>query len=151
MELKVLTDRDKDRITALFQDVFTNDPWNDDWSDAAQLTAYIDDLTGQRNSLSLGFFDGDRIVALSMGYVKHWYTGTEYCIEEFCVDRHSHGKGTGSRFMQAIEAFLAERKIACIFLQTDRTVPAYEFYARRGFIELKDHVSFAKNVSVDPR
>ena len=146
MELRMLTIQDKALILKLFKDVFTNEPWNDDWSDAKQLNAYIDDLTGQTNSLSLGYFDGDRLVGLSLGCVKHWFFGTEYCIDEFCVDRHVQGKGIGSAFMKAIEAFLAERRITRIFLQTERTVPAYAFYGRRGFRELKDHVSFAKEV-----
>ena len=50
---------------------FSNEPWNDDWSDTEQLNAYISDLTGQSCSLTLGYFDGDRMVALSMGYIKH--------------------------------------------------------------------------------
>ena len=35
MELRRLTIKDKELITALFTDVFTNEPWNDDWSDTA--------------------------------------------------------------------------------------------------------------------
>ena len=41
MELKVLSIKDKEIVTALFKDVFTNEPWNDDWSDTVQLDAYI--------------------------------------------------------------------------------------------------------------
>ena len=69
MELKVLTAGDRELVTALFRDVFTHEPWNDDWSDTEQLNAYITDLTGQSYSLTLGYFDGDRLVALSMGYI----------------------------------------------------------------------------------
>ena len=47
MELKVLTVQDREIITELFLDVFTHEPWNDDWSDPEQLRAYIADLTGQ--------------------------------------------------------------------------------------------------------
>ena len=37
MELKELTSADRDAVRALFYDVFTAEPWNDDWSDGAQL------------------------------------------------------------------------------------------------------------------
>ena len=146
MELRELTARDRADILALFTDVFTNEPWYDDWSDAAQLNAYLDDLTGQPYSLTLGFLDGSRLVGLSMGHVKHWYAGTEYCIDEFCVDRQMQGKGIGTAFMRAIEAYLAERQIPRIFLQTDRTAPAYAFYRRMGFSELDGLVSFSRQV-----
>ena len=146
MELKVLSIKDKEIVTALFKDVFTNEPWNDDWSDTVQLDAYITDLTGQSYSLTLGYFDGDRMAALSMGYIKHWYSGTEYIINEFCVDRLLQGKGIGSSFLKAIEAYLAEHKISQIFLLTDRNVPAYSFYQHNGFTEEISNVAFAKRV-----
>ena len=146
MELKVLTVQDREIITELFLDVFTHEPWNDDWSDPEQLRAYIADLTGQHYSLTLGFFDEDRLAALSMGHVKHWYTGTEYVIEEFCVARTMQRKGIGAGFMKAIAAYLAERGIRQIFLQTEKDAPAYSFYLHNGFRELTGHVSFAKRI-----
>lgn len=146
MELRALTVADWARITALFCEVFTGEPWNDDWSDAAQLDAYIADLTGQHNSLSLGFFNGDRLVGLSLGFIKHWHTGTEYAIEEFCIDRRIQGRGIGASFMKAIERYLSERGTRQIFLQTERNAPAYGFYLHRGFQELKDHVSLVKRI-----
>lgn len=146
MELSVLTLADRAHVTALFYDVFTNKPWNDDWSDATQLDAYISDLIGQHNSLALGFVDEDRMVGVSMGIIKHWYMGTEYCIDEFCIDRRMQGQGIGTLFMLQIEQYLAKREIRRIFLKTERTAPAYGFYLNWGFQELKDHVSFVKQV-----
>ena len=148
MELRRLTVRDKAIITDLFTDVFTNEPWNDDWSDTEQLDAYIMDLTGQSYSLTLGYFDDNRLVGLSMGYIKHWYSGTEYIINEFCIDRRLQGKGIGSSFMKAIEAYLPENGIRQIFLLTGKNVPAYSFYQRNGFTELTGNVSFAKRIGM---
>ena len=144
MELRVLSVRDRERITELFRDVFTHEPWNDDWSDQQQLNAYIGDLTGQSYSLTLGYFEEDRLAGVSMGHVKHWYAGTEYILEEFFVDRQLQGRGIGSRFMTAIESYLAQNGIFRMFLQTEKDVPAYGFYRHRGFRELSGHVSFAK-------
>ena len=146
MELKVLSVEDRPIVTKLFRDVFTREPWNDDWSDPEQLNTYIDDLAGQSNSLTLGYFDSDKLVGLSMGHIKHWFAGTEYLIDEFCVETRLQGKGVGTAFMRAIEAFLIENGIRHIFLQTESTVPAYKFYLRSGFTELKEHVSFAKTL-----
>ena len=52
----------------------------------------------------------------------------------------------GSAFLREIEAYLARIGIRRIFLQTDADMPAYGFYARRGFRELTGHVSFAKEI-----
>ena len=147
MELKELTIQDRDSITNLFRSVFTNEPWNDDWSDQAQLDAYIHDLIGQNNSLTLGYIDGDHIVALAMGHIKHWFAGTEYNIDELCVDREMQGRGIGSMFLGEMELFLSERGITRIFLQTERDMPAYVFYMHKGFQEMEGHVSLFRRVS----
>ena len=147
MELKELNSMNRESIIQLFIDVFSNEPWNDDWSDTAQLDAYITDLTGQNYSLTLGYFDGERLIGLSMGHIKHWYTGTEYCIEEFCISRDFQGKGIGTAFMKAIESFLSERQVCRIFLQTEKSAAAYSFYTARGFHELDGHGSLAKRIN----
>lgn len=144
--MRTLGISDRAAVTRLFRDVFTKEPWNDDWSDRKQLDAYIEDLTGQNNSLTLGCFERGRLAGLSMGHVKHWHTGTEYLIDEFCVDPSSQGRGVGTEFLRLIENYLKERGIHHIFLLTDRTVPAYDFYRKMGFTELKDSVSFVKTL-----
>ncbi|MBP1548217.1 MAG: N-acetyltransferase, partial [Clostridia bacterium] len=67
-------------IKELFTGVFTIAPWNDDWSDGEQLDLYIQDLIGQNNSLTYGLFENGKLIGLSMGHIKHWYSGTEYYI-----------------------------------------------------------------------
>lgn len=79
-----------------------------------------------------------------MGNIKHWYTGTEYYIEELCIKREEQGRGLGTQFLKAIEGYIKSKGITHIFLQTERTVPAYSFYKKKGFVELTEHVSFIK-------
>lgn len=146
MPLGYLTAENAEIIETLFADVFSNEPWNDDWSDSEQLTSYISDLIGQSNSLTLGWFEENRLVALAMGHIRHWYSGTEYYIEEFCVDRQWQGKGIGSAFMDAIEAYLKKERIPHIFLLTERTVPAYSFYIHRGFRVLEQNAALVKRI-----
>lgn len=133
-----------EEIKTLFAEIFTNEPWNDDWSDENQLHNYILDLTGNRNSLAIGLFEDDEFIGMALGSIKHWYTGTEYYIDEFCIKSQKQGKGIGTKFLAMVEKFVEEKGISHIFLQTERTVPAFEFYKKNGFTELCDHVSFVK-------
>lgn len=141
LELKELTMDSFEEITNFFVGVFSNEPWNDDWSDKNQLHAYMTELVDNKNSLVYGLFNEDKMVGLSMGYIKHWYEGTEYVINEFCVKAEKQGQGIGSKFLELIDANIKERGINTIFLLTDRDVPAYEFYKKNGFIELKSNVA----------
>ena len=145
MELKELSINDIEMIKSLFVSVFTKEPWNDDWSDEKQLHAYIMDLTGNQNSLTLGLFENDSIVGIAMGEIKHWYEGTEYFINEFCTQQKAQGRGIGTQFMEMIQENIKARGIVHIFLLTERNVPAYHFYHKNGFQELESSVAFWKN------
>ena len=146
MELKRLSIDDKEAIKNLFTDVFSCEPWNDDWSDRKQLDLYIDDLCGQEYSLTYGLYDGCELIGLSMGYIKHWYTGTEYIINELCIKTARQNSGAGTFFLKQIEKSIKEMGLEQIFLLTDRDVPAYHFYRKNGFIEVSSLVPFAKYI-----
>lgn len=133
-----------DEIKTLFADIFMNEPWNDDWSNPVQLHEYIMDLIGNRNSLSLGIYEDNELIGFSLGSIIHWCTGTEYYIYEFCIKKDEQGNGYGTQLLQEIEQYTKEKRVTHIFLQTERTVPAYDFYTKNGFVELKDHVSLVK-------
>ena len=144
--IKELSVSSIEEIKTLFAEIFTNEPWNDDWSDENQLHNYILDLTGNRNSLAIGLFEDEEFIGMALGSIKHWYTGTEYYIDEFCIKSQKQGKGIGTKFLAMVEKFVEEKGISHIFLQTERTVPAFEFYKKNGFTELCDHVSFVKEL-----
>ncbi|MBQ4166528.1 MAG: GNAT family N-acetyltransferase, partial [Oscillospiraceae bacterium] len=93
---------------------------------------------------SFGLYEGDELIGLSLGSVMHWCTGTEYYIFEFCIKTENQGKGAGTAFLKQVEEYVQAKQITHIFLQTERTVPAYEFYCKNGFTELSDHVSLYK-------
>lgn len=135
LNLKRLTIKDKEIITEVFTSVFTKEPWNDDWSNTNQLDMYINDLVGQGYSLTYGLFDDNELIGISLGYVKHWYSGTEYIINEFCIKTDRQGAGAGSFFIAEIEKAIKELGIKQIFLLTDSNVPAYNFYKKNGFSE----------------
>ena len=129
---------------ALFIRVFTAEPWNDDWSDRAQLHQYLLDLVEQRNSLAYGLFASESLIGMALGRVKHWCTGTEYEIDELCVHPDCQGVGVGTRFLNRIAQSARAAGCVRILLQTARDVPAFDFYQKNGFIELESHVSLYK-------
>ena len=138
--------REKEEIKDLFTAVFTKEPWNDDWSDEKQLDLYINDLIGQSYSLTYGLYEGEELIGLSMGYIKHWYRGTEYYLDELCIRTDKQGSGAGTFFIRQIEKAIKAIGLKQIFLQTDVSAPAYHFYKKLGFTELEGHVSFAKEI-----
>ena len=85
--------------------------------------------------------DGDRLVGISLGSIMHWCTGTEYYIYEFCISRDRQHEGLGTELLRGIEERVKDMGVDHIFLQTEESAPAYSFYQKNGFTELKGHVS----------
>ncbi|HFI0451566.1 TPA: GNAT family N-acetyltransferase [Streptococcus suis] len=146
MELKELTVADMEMVKQLFLSVFSQEPWNDDWSDEEQLDRYLGDLLSHPRALCFGLIDQDMLIALSLGHIRYWYEGTEYRIEELCISRDYQGRGIGQDFLKRIEEQLAERRIVHILLQTERNFPAFSFYEKCGFRALEEDVTMVKKV-----
>ncbi len=144
LEIRKLEINQIDEIKTLFKNVFMNEPWNDDWSNEEQLDEYMLDLSGNRNSLAIGLYDAEELVAVSLGSIMHWCTGTEYYIYEFFVTRERQGKGLGTEFIKDIIEYVKKLEVNHIFLQTERDLPAYSFYQKVGFKELEGHASLVK-------
>ena len=144
--LKRMDISEKETVKKLFLSVFTVSPWYDDWSDENQLDMYLTDLMGQSNSLTYGLYEDENLIGISMGRIKHWYTGTEYCVDEFCIRKDRQGQGVGTFFLKEIEKRIKEIGLVQIYLQTDIDVPAIDFYLKNGFVHLDTTVSLAKEV-----
>ena len=149
MEEFILLDQSRfSEMAELYRTSVAGDPWNDDWSDPVQLTEYIKEISGSYNALNYGLLIDGKLVAMSVGMIRHWWEGTNYNIEEFCVAPGLQGQGIGTRFMGMIENTVKEKGLCGIFLQTDNDKPSYKFYMKNGFKELDAHVSFYKRVKV---
>ena len=145
-QLIVLDDSYLPQMAELFKKAFTGEPWNDDWSDDAQLQEYIKELACAYRPLNYGLLLDGKLCAVSIGCIKHWWQGTEYYLDELFVEPGLQGQGIGSKFLHAIEEDIKKRGLCGIFLQTDNDKPSYQFYIKRGFKELPEHVSFFKEV-----
>ena len=81
-----------------------------------------------------------------MGRVKHWYEGTEYCVDELCVRTGCQGQGLGTVLVEEIEKACIGLGLAYIFLMTESDVPAFGFYKKLGFYQLEKSAAFAKKL-----
>lgn len=146
MEVKQIGVAETEQIKSIILETFSKEPWNDDWRDAEQFQAYILDLIDNKNSLSLGLYDGDDLLGVSLGRLKHWYAGTEYWIDDLAVLPQFQGRGLGSKFIDLIEQFLQAKGIVGIVLFSEREIPAYYLYKKKDFEEKRERVFFEKRL-----
>lgn len=133
-------------VMEIIRGAFAQSPWNETWNDEAALREYIDRLTGAPDSLSLGLYDGGRLAAVSLGRIKRWYWGAEYCIDDLCVHPSAQGRGAGTELLKLMEPRLKERGVKSLSLWTKRGAPACGFYVKNGFSECGDKVIFEKEL-----
>ncbi len=146
MELRELVTDDIDEVKSVIFDIFTKEPWNDDLKDQEQFHKYVLDLIGNRNSLALGLYDGDELIGASLGRIIHWYSGTQYWIDDLGIISERQGDGLGSLFIEMIEAFIKEKGIKQIALLSEKDIPAYYFYKKNGFLEKGQKAFFVKRL-----
>lgn len=146
MEIQKLCVADLEIIKMVIRETFSREPWNDDWRDEQQFHAYILDLIDNKNSLSLGLYENGELIGVSLGRVKHWYTGTEYWIDDLAILPKAQGRGCGSNFIDLIEEFLKQQGIVGIILFTERDIPAYGLYVKKAFAEKRERVFFEKRL-----
>lgn len=146
MNIKELTSQDIEQIKTVILESFSREPWNDNWQDQEQFHSYIIDLIDNKNSLSLGLYENNDLIGVSLGRVKHWYTGTEYWIDDLAILPVEQGKGCGSKFIELIEDFIRHRGIVGIVLFSERNIPAYHLYVKKGFSERPERVFFEKKI-----
>lgn len=146
MYLKKLELENIEEIKKIIDEVFSKEPWNDEWLDKNQFNQYILDLIGNANSLSLGLYDNDTLIGVSLGRIKHWYTGNEYWIDDLGVLTEKQGNGVGSHFIKLIEEYIKLNGMNKIVLFSERDIPAYYFYKKNEFEEEKERVFFTKTI-----
>lgn len=140
----------KSKVIKLLLDIFSGEPWNDDWTDG-QIYAYVEELMGNKNSLCFGLFKNGILTGIALGRIKSWYQGKEFFIEEFGISPSLQCSGLGSEFMCEIEKALAAEGLSYITLLTDKRVPAYHFYLKNGFSEQNETVFFAKRIKKEDK
>ncbi|WP_202081183.1 GNAT family N-acetyltransferase [Caldalkalibacillus salinus] len=148
MRTRLLRSKDYEEMKKLFLDVFSHEPWFDQWKDEKQLDLYMSDLTDNKNSLSLALYDENhRLVGGSLGYVFNWWEGREYFIKEFFIARDKQNQGVGGIFIDQINTYLEAQDIQHIWLATEKNMPAYPFYHKNGFADLQNSVFLVKKVN----
>lgn len=146
MQLKEIGMAQAEEIKAIIEDAFSAEPWQDDWHDRQQFDLYVSDLVNQPNSLALGLYEDNQLIAIALGRIIHWYEGTQYRIDDLGVRTEKQGAGIGSLLLQEIEAYAATHALCSITLKTNRQAAAYGFYLKNGFVEAPDDVCFEKPV-----
>ncbi|NBJ69329.1 MULTISPECIES: GNAT family N-acetyltransferase [Clostridia] len=134
----------KEKCVDIYIDTFSQEPWNDIFSSRQIVVDFFD------NHLDNNYFLGyvakikEEVVGLCIGMKKPWIKGMEYYIDEFCISHSFQNKGIGTVFIKTIEDEIKKQGLNGILLNTERQVPAFQFYVNNGFNPLNELAILAK-------
>ena len=144
MEFKKFSRQDLDNSAKLYQEVFSEQPWNDEWIGLSQVKNYLKELI--QNPVFGGYvvYHNSRLVAACLGHSRSWWSGNEFIIDEFFVSSKYQGQGIGSLLMEYMENHPELSNIDSFQLLTNKDVPAKDFYRKNGFKIRNNRISMAK-------
>ena len=127
----------------LYMKTYSQEPWNESWNSRNVVVNFY--KNHYANNYFLGFvaMTDEKIVGVSIGFLKPWINGMEYYIDDFFVSADYHGQGIGSKFMAEIKKELISQNIHAIILTTERNFPAHRFYEQMDFSVLEDTIILA--------
>jgi GNAT superfamily N-acetyltransferase len=131
IEAERLAEHHLSAAARLYVDVFNAEPWNDAWTvDTAQKR--LSDMLATPGAFGLVVRPHDPVAVL-IGYSEQWYDGTHFYLKEMYVASRHQGTGIGTRLIRRLEHVLRQQGVDRVYLLTERSGPAADFYARLGF------------------
>lgn len=122
-----------DECVELYMKTYSQEPWNESWDSKDDVIHLIQNHYANNYFLGFVVVKDEKIVGVSIGFLKPWIKGMEYYIDEFFIHSDFHRQGIGSKFVAAIKNELCSQNIHAIMLNTERDYPSYKFYESIGF------------------
>jgi len=140
-----------DSCVNIYYDMFTSPDWGFDWLTIENARRYFKDVSDSPRFKGYIYLNGGEAAGCCLGEISDYFCTAQYTIKEIYIDPALQGKGHGSGFLSEIEADLKKYGIDNILLSTSRSVKAYNFYIKNGFIVSPETVFLVKFLNTDSR
>ncbi len=132
----------------IFYDVFTTGEFNYEWLEYENVVRYFTDLYNTPGFAGYVYVDGGEILGGCLGAVSDYFLVAQYEIKEIFVAKQHARRGVGSRLLAEVEADLQKRGVGYIFLLTDKSINAYNFYQKNNYMENSGIAHMSKTLTL---
>lgn len=131
MILRSIKKDDLQPCAQLYTAVFSEEPWREAWSQELALArlSHFYQSSGFIGVLA----EQDGILGFALGNTEPFYSGLLFYLREMCVHNTRQGQGVGTKVYSALEQQLSAAQVCGVYLTTERTIPAAQFYLSQGF------------------
>ncbi|MCL2216188.1 MAG: GNAT family N-acetyltransferase [Defluviitaleaceae bacterium] len=135
---------DLDECVRIYIDAFTAPPLNYDFLTEKTARRYISDLIKTPGFMGYTYWIDGEMAAFCFGKLDNYFEGAVYEVDELAVASAYHRSGIGSTVMNLLETKLAGYNVSAVSLQTSKHLPAFGFYLKNGYEEIKENVTLLK-------
>lgn len=132
MTIRNLQSTDLPACADLFSSVFSNPPWNENWT-VESAHHRLADCFATPNFLGVLAADEQRLAGFAVGYLQRYMEERHYFLLELCVDTHRQRQGIGRALLDQLTTQLKKAGANRAYTLTARDSAAQEFYAKAGF------------------
>lgn len=140
MKPRNITKPDLTTCAKLYTQVFFSEPWNEAWTEEVSYERLLHFYE------SKGFVgvlaeetDTKAVLGFALGNIEPFYKGKLFYLREMCTHNERQNQGIGKVILEVLETELYKQKVKRVFLATDTSIPASQFYQKNGF-------SYSKNM-----
>lgn len=98
-----------DECIDLYIDVFSKYPYYED-NTFEDTKIYFNNLMKMNTNINFILKENNKIIALSLGFIKPYYTKQEYCLEQLCVLSSKQNKRCGFIFYKRNNKLFEKRR-----------------------------------------
>ncbi len=112
---------------------FKQASWNEEWSNDDDTFERLSDFLACPKSIGIKAVYDKKIVGFLLGEVQRWNGVNHFYLKEICVAYKLQRQGIEKLLMARLNQRLSEIKVERIYLITQRSSIASEFYSSIGF------------------
>lgn len=132
MKLRSIQETDVEACAILFAQVFSSEqPWNEKWNEvfALERLSHFYQSKGFIGVLA----EQEEVIGFALGNTEPFYFGSIFYLREMCTQTNLQNQGIGKKVLEALEKELLSEQVQRIYLTTERSIPAVNFYQKNGF------------------
>jgi aminoglycoside 6'-N-acetyltransferase I len=132
--IREMTRNDLDSYCTLFENIFSNPPWNEKWT-ISKISVDINKRMSKSSFIGIVTATGTKNVGFITGF-RLWSfkkNVTLFYIDQLFVDNNFQGNGMGKRLLNEMTYQLKTIGVSHIVLLTKRNTAAEKFYRKNGY------------------
>ena len=119
----------------LYQNVYKNDPWNEEYS-IDEIADYLFRFINSKTKRAYMLMLDENIIGIALGLIVPCIGADYFRLEDICISPKFQRSGFGSQFIKLISHCVAQENCDSILLGTQRGYPAHRFYLKNDFKEI---------------